>query len=135
MGGDGYKGKSRHLLILSSGRRGVEPAFMYSRKFSEGAGASICPLVGGPNPVPCLKVFHTWSRFYDCPGEIAAEDQRKWLADRDRATPHIGVNRVERHGPHLHQTLASSRFRVRQISELNNVRASRSSNNCLLYTS
>ena len=122
VGGDRYQGRGGSLAIGDPVGGRIQPAFIDSGELRAGALPAQEPLVRAPYPHPRLEPIYFGPNRHHLARQITADDKGKPQGHRDRPRPNIGIDRIDRGGPHPHERLPGTGDRIGQFPAFDHVR-------------
>ena len=112
MGRNGHQGRRGCLAVGDSVRGGIEPPLVHGGEFRTRALPAEEPLVRSPDPHARPEPIHLGADLHHFPREITAHDVGKPQGHRHGAGPDVGIDRIDRGGPHPHQGLPRTGHRI-----------------------
>ena len=103
-------------FLADARRQRIEPPLVDRGVLRERPLPAEQTLVRAPHPVARSETLHRGTDLFDRPGQVAADDERKRERHGNRAGANVGVDRIDRHGPHAHQHLVGGRLGRGQIA-------------------
>ena len=91
-------------------------------------------LIAAPDTVARLKPRRVFATRFDCAGQVAADDVRKFDGQRHRTAADVGVDWIEGDRAHFDQHFVRPRLRVGQFVEANDVGATGLGDECSFHS-